>query len=426
MGELIIESGGANLPAAQKPELSLSLVQSEMLPASVIENAQKATTEVLSRVWSARSNPRNEQEFIEKMLKECSDPVFAEKAIYAVPVGGGELAEGPSIHLAKRMASAFRNFEWDLVEHGRVNNEVQYEVWAWDYEENSRTRQQKVVTIPHWAKTDVQAGREIRKSQAITTRCVLFDKLPGVQKCFEKAQQTMDKVAGKLAANAEDYLKKLSADFSVDISTLLLFCNLKDDDPSKTKGKPRKAIEKVGAQHIRRLAAIRTAILSEEIKAEDVWAGAQTPIKKIEALKERKKAQEQGTSQKPAAAKTVQPKESQPTTETKSKAPTKTKPTQKAEVSKKPEPVVEPEPEEEIDDSVFDEELQEPEQEFDGADDDQVSDENDTEEPDEQEEESEDEDEEEAEDDEGDGEVVQQSLLSSSTTKRKRPAFKMN
>ena len=64
----------------------------------------RAITEVQGAIMMAKRFPRDEQRALEKILDGCKYVGLAEVAQYAYP-RGGEMVEGPSIHLAKEMAA---------------------------------------------------------------------------------------------------------------------------------------------------------------------------------------------------------------------------------------------------------------------------------------------------------------------------------
>jgi hypothetical protein len=75
--------------------------------------AKQAEAQVQARYLMAMKNPRDMMEARERLLRDCSRPVFARKAIYKKPVGKG--VEGPSIRLAEAAARAMTNIITDVM-----------------------------------------------------------------------------------------------------------------------------------------------------------------------------------------------------------------------------------------------------------------------------------------------------------------------
>lgn len=266
MGELVKnEVKEHQLPA-------VSAMSSGTLPASVIENAQRATAEVLTRVWAAKCAPRDMKAFAEELFKLCGDKKFSERAMYCLPIKkknekgqyDDSFVEGPSVYLAKEMAARYPNFEWRLVEHGRIGNAVQFEVTAWDYERNTRSAMQLNKEIPKWA-----IGRENSESMTIgaaQSKCirnVLFSQLPQtlIDQCYERARATQDVVAVELAKDKAGWLATFADELGITVGDVLKFVHL--DKASDVK-----------PADIRRLRAIAGSLHRGEIDVRDIWPDA--------------------------------------------------------------------------------------------------------------------------------------------------------
>lgn len=266
-------------PPARRPQSSISSVMpGQKLPASYVENAYRQAAREMAKSMAARELPRNIKLYHEQMEALCKNDIFAEQAVYRVPVGGKSYSEGPSVYLARAMASRYHNFEWEIIEHSLVDGEVQYEVRAWDIEHNITERKSSVVRLQDWVIKggDVTIGRSIRRSESITEREVLLKILPGVQEFYELAQKTVDELSARIAKHAEPFLESLQKEFGADQKTILASVNLHDDADMNKKG-AKTAFEKIEGMHIRRLKGMRTAILSGSVEAEHIWAGAFTP-----------------------------------------------------------------------------------------------------------------------------------------------------
>jgi len=86
---------------------------------SAIQVAKEAEAQVNARFIMAMKNPRNEDQAAMKIVNTCKNVLFAEKAIYKKPVGGGKSIEGASIRFAEEMARNWKNFY--------INSSVVYE-----------------------------------------------------------------------------------------------------------------------------------------------------------------------------------------------------------------------------------------------------------------------------------------------------------
>jgi len=219
----------------KKAQLSQALQLQSNVPASVTTAAHAAAAEVIARVMSAHAIPRDEKVFETEMIALCQKPFFAEKAIYAVNVGSGNIEEGPSVHLAREMAKRYRNDEWDCIDHGVTTNDQdkpvgEYEVYFWDYERNSRNRQVLKIAIPDYAQGELKTWRFVGSFMQRTARNVIFDSMPQdlVQRCFEVALVTMDRQAKKLAENKADFLRQFKDIYNISEMSLCKFVRAKN------------------------------------------------------------------------------------------------------------------------------------------------------------------------------------------------------
>lgn len=76
---------------------------------SAIAIAASARAEVESRHVMAMKNPRDEEGARLRILAACEKPMFARKARFNKPVGGGQSVVGPSIRFAEEMARSWKN-----------------------------------------------------------------------------------------------------------------------------------------------------------------------------------------------------------------------------------------------------------------------------------------------------------------------------
>lgn len=87
--------------------------QDDTLTAETATHAQSAQAVALvqARFTLARRFPRDLDDVRVALLKECKRPGFAAVARYARPVGGGKVAEGPSIRFAEAAARHMGNMD---------------------------------------------------------------------------------------------------------------------------------------------------------------------------------------------------------------------------------------------------------------------------------------------------------------------------
>lgn len=250
------------------------------LPASVEIEARRAMMEVLSQVQAARLMPRSEMMVqVERELMALAQvPEFAERAIYAKPIGGGEFVEGPSTYLAKQMASKYPNFQWQTIEHGIVDNQDQVECVTWDVEMNNRSK--AVVRVSHmrWNAKDRSAYEEknpskihdmVRSETSKTIRNLIFDNMPKllVSRVQEACEATNDKSAVKLLENRKSMMEYFVKTLEVSEGQILKFVK-------------RDKLADITSRDVRRLRALVQSFKQGEVKPSDVWEKAKDiPVK---------------------------------------------------------------------------------------------------------------------------------------------------
>lgn len=91
---------------------------------------------VKARVALARYSPRDMDVVRQRILADCARPIFADKAIYAKPVGGKSI-EGPSVRLAEAMARNMGNMLIDATIAEETLERRRIRVYAMDLETNT-------------------------------------------------------------------------------------------------------------------------------------------------------------------------------------------------------------------------------------------------------------------------------------------------
>ena len=115
--------------------------------------ASRAFAEVMGMLMVAKSNPRDQNKAISKILDSCKRVRLAQGALYKYNRGGSKI-EGPSIRLAEVMAQNWGNMDFGIVELERKAGESTAMSYAWDLETN--VRETKVFTIKH--RRDTKSG----------------------------------------------------------------------------------------------------------------------------------------------------------------------------------------------------------------------------------------------------------------------------
>jgi len=83
--------------------------------------------------YLAKRFPRDEFEVEKRIRLTCSRPKFAATAAYAYP-RGKEMVKGPSIHMAKMLARAYGNIQYEIIELERTKDYTKFKAYAWDLE----------------------------------------------------------------------------------------------------------------------------------------------------------------------------------------------------------------------------------------------------------------------------------------------------
>lgn len=152
----------------QLPFLNLGSGKHSLNKATEKVEMQRATAQVYGAIQYAMMNPRNEEECGEKILKLCSNPYFAARALYRVP-RGGDVAEGINVHAAHEMARIWGNLQDGFTDHGRYGNEYQFQAYCWDIETNvTYTAPFTVEAIRQYSDG---SEKEITKKQEIEEMC---------------------------------------------------------------------------------------------------------------------------------------------------------------------------------------------------------------------------------------------------------------
>ncbi|MFE0699158.1 hypothetical protein [Streptomyces sp. NPDC058872] len=167
----------------------------------------RAVAEVQAAIVVAQQCPRNISAAIAEMRQVCTQPFLAERAFFRYSRGQGAIS-GPSVHLARALASCWGNVDYGLVEMRRDDayGESEMKAYAWDVEKNTRTS--STFIVPH--KRDQKNGpkqltdmRDIYENNANNgarrVREAIFAILPSwfVEEAKELCSQTLRDGGGK-------------------------------------------------------------------------------------------------------------------------------------------------------------------------------------------------------------------------------------
>lgn len=220
------------------------------LPANVAPASQALATqeaqksreiaEVQAAIVSAKQCPRDEVAAMNRILSACSRPSLANLAVYQFTRGGD--VSGPSIHLAKIIANAWGNidYNWRVLNESETHALVQ--AVAWDLETNVRAHRTFTVAFQRVSRkngqtvvTPLTEDRDryecVANAAARRLRAAILDVIPAdvIQAAMEQVQATQEaeqKREGDTAARIATMIKKF-ADIGVDRATLEAFAGRK-------------------------------------------------------------------------------------------------------------------------------------------------------------------------------------------------------
>lgn len=184
---------------------------------------QRAIAEVQAAMMIARSNPRNEQQSINRIINAFSRQALAETATYEYSRGGTAII-GPSIRTAEAIAQLWGNLQFGFreIQRGKDMEGVGFsevEAVAWDVETNTKRVLQ--FQVRHWRDTKkggypITDERDIyelvaNQAQRRVRSCILAV-IPGdvVETALEQAKTTLTTSAD----TSEEAMKKMVERFA--------------------------------------------------------------------------------------------------------------------------------------------------------------------------------------------------------------------
>lgn len=183
--------------------------------------SQRAIAEIRGAILMARHFPRDEDRAVAKVVSMCKRLGFAEEASYSFP-RGSTTVEGPSVVLARGIASAWGNIRYGKRVLRDDGETILIEAFAWDVETNTFiTDQDEFKSLVQrkrdgqtkWVTPDERDKRElINRRGAICIRNCLLQVLPKdvVDKAFEDCKRTVKK---GVSENREDIIRAIIAAF---------------------------------------------------------------------------------------------------------------------------------------------------------------------------------------------------------------------
>ena len=137
-----------SLPSDSNPAQAALISQ-----ATAVEQA-RAIAEVQAAVTVAQNRPRNIEAVAIEMQEACGRLALAERAFYSVPNRGN----GPSVHLARELASIWGNMDSSVRELRRDDVAGESEMIAFSWDQQRNTRNSRSFIQPHQKST--KTGRK--------------------------------------------------------------------------------------------------------------------------------------------------------------------------------------------------------------------------------------------------------------------------
>jgi hypothetical protein len=145
--------------------------------------------EIEASIVLARQFPRDEDHGLQKIVRACRRPAFAEKVEYRFP-RAGKTVHGGSIYFARECARVWGNiqFGFSIVDDSETHRTVRG--WAWDLENNSRQfaedtfqkliqRKDRSTGVTNWVVPDERDLRELtNKRAAMAVRNCILHMIP--------------------------------------------------------------------------------------------------------------------------------------------------------------------------------------------------------------------------------------------------------
>lgn len=290
------------LPAAMA---TMGLMSPREMAHSVAIEAQGRAVELVMAKMAAMATPRDRGYILQQLEEVCSDPEFAEQALYAKPAGNKKVGSawkpafitGPSVRLLERIANVYGNFKVlvnVLPPHGDCTEIL---VRTMDLQETVEWEARYAVPHERWqaekseyvngSKKVIEEGKVIKVVEPDKIRMLVLSETSKqirntvkravdpfiVRKCEEWCKNTNKITELELLKNAPACFENYSKKFNVSQAQLLSFLEIED-------------MKKIEAGHIRRLRELWVSIQEGEVDPSEIFDGAAKVQKKPAAKAE--------------------------------------------------------------------------------------------------------------------------------------------
>ena len=134
---------------------------------TVAIEASRAIAEAQSKLYIAKTFPRDEAEAVNKMKRACSRQSLAEKAFYSFPRAGQNIT-GPTIRFAEELARCWGNIDYGIKELSQDEGKSEMQAYAWDLETNTQSVQN--FTNPHKREKSDKRTRQVVMEDLVSQR----------------------------------------------------------------------------------------------------------------------------------------------------------------------------------------------------------------------------------------------------------------
>lgn len=227
----------------------------------------KQLAEVKGKMFLARQFPRDPEQSLQAVLKECQIPKLAEAAQYEYPKGDS-VVTGPSIRLVEVLARHWGNIDSGVTEIDTYIDHTVVKAYAWDLEGN--VSDEKTFSVPHkrttkkgsYKLTDERDIYEMVANKAARRkRSCLLAVMPGwyVEAALDACNETLRKSVANGRSMDEVRASLLSAFAEVGITAV---------DIEARMGRP---IDKLNENDVVKLRHLYSAIKDGFVKAADAF-----------------------------------------------------------------------------------------------------------------------------------------------------------
>lgn len=125
---------------------------------TVAIEASRAVAEAQSKLYIAKTFPRDEMKAYNRMMEACARESLASKAFYKFP-RAGQTIEGPTIRFAEELARCWGNIDYGIKELSQDDGKSEMQAYAWDLETNTQSVQN--FTNPHKREKSDKKTRQV-------------------------------------------------------------------------------------------------------------------------------------------------------------------------------------------------------------------------------------------------------------------------